>query len=219
MDILGIRKESGLPDYEEKMTNIRIPTQKRSIQTRDKILEKGFELMCINGYYNTNTPEIAKYAGVSTGIIYQYFQDKKEIFTEGVKKYANNIMFPIFSLIDEEEKLPSNLYSFFQKVITMNKKQHTSSIRAHQEISAMEHLDPDIEEIFKSQEIAFSDKLYHLFKNNGYNAPDLKERMHLIVNLIDNLAHEECYHKHPSLNYVEMDDIVIKTILSILKES
>lgn len=198
------------------MATTRIPTQKRSIETRDKIIDKGFMLMCQNGYYKTNTPEIAKYAGVSTGIIYQYFQDKKEIFTEGVKKYANDIMFPVFSLIDEEEKLPKDLYTFFQKVITTNKKQHSASIRAHQEISAMEHLDPDIELIFKSEEIAFSNKLYQLFKNNGYDTPDLQERMHLIVNLIDNLAHEECYHKHPSLDYTKMDDIVIKTILDIL---
>ena len=51
------------------MAITRIPTQKRSIETRDKIIAKGFELICNNGYYKTNTPEIAKYAGVSTGII------------------------------------------------------------------------------------------------------------------------------------------------------
>lgn len=83
------------------MSEIRIPTQKRSIEKRNKIIEKGFELMCNNGYYNTNTNDIAKYAEVSTGIIYQYFNDKKEIFIEEVKIYSNNIMFPIFSLINE----------------------------------------------------------------------------------------------------------------------
>ena len=40
------------------MSEIRIPTQKRSIEKRNKIIEKGFELMCNNGYYNTNTNEI-----------------------------------------------------------------------------------------------------------------------------------------------------------------
>ncbi len=200
------------------MATTRIPTQKRSIETRDKIITKGFELMCNNGYYKTNTPEIAKYAGISTGIIYQYFQDKKEIFIAGVNKYSENIMFPILSLIDENAKLPDDLYLFFQKIITTNKKQHTSSSKAHQEITAMEHLDKDIATIFKNQEINFSNKLYLLFKNNGYNDNGLKEKMHLIVNLIDNLAHEECYHKHESLDYSKMEDIVITAIISILKK-
>ena len=32
------------------MPEIRIPTQKRSIEKRDKIIKMGFELMCENGY-------------------------------------------------------------------------------------------------------------------------------------------------------------------------
>lgn len=200
------------------MTKTRIPTQKRSIETKDKIIEAGFFLMCNNGYFKTNTPEIAKYAGVSTGIIYQYFKDKKEIFIAGANKYANNIMFPILSLIDENRKLQEDLTIFFQKIIETSKKQHTSSKRAHQEISAMEHLDEDIEVIFKNQEMVFSNKLYELFKNNGYNDQNLKEKMHLIVNFIDNLAHEECYHKHPTLDYKEMEKLVIETIINMLKK-
>ena len=62
------------------MSEIRIPTQERSKLKREKIIKKGFELMCNNGYFNTTTSDIAKYASVSTGIIYQYFNDKKDIF-------------------------------------------------------------------------------------------------------------------------------------------
>ena len=62
------------------MSETRIPTQKRSIEKRNKIIEKGFELMCNKGYHNVSTPDIANAANVSTGIIYQYFNDKKYIF-------------------------------------------------------------------------------------------------------------------------------------------
>ena len=120
-------------------------------------------------------------------------------------------------LIDEHEKLPDDLKSFFKKIIETNKKQHTSSKRAHQEITAIEHLDEEVEAIFKNSEIAFSDKLYHLFVHNGFGKNGLKEKMHLIVNWIDNLAHEEVYHKHANLDYEVMEDIVIEAILNILK--
>lgn len=159
--------------------------------------------MCNNGYYNTNTREIAKYAGVSTGIIYQYFNDKKDIL--------------IYMLIDENEKLPSDLKPFFKKVIETNKKMHTVSQRAHQELTALEHLDEDVDKIFKDSEVTFSDKLYNLFINNNFNKENLKEKTHLIVNLIDSLAHEEAYHKYPNLDYDKMEDIVIDSIINILK--
>lgn len=201
------------------MSETRIPTQKRSIEKRNKIISKGFELMCNKGYHSTNTADIAKYTGVSTGIIYQYFNDKKEIFIEGTKQYSNEIMFPIFSLINENDKLPSDLKTFFKKIIEINKKQHTYSKKAHQELTAMQHLDEDIEQIFKDSELAFSDKLYQLFINNNYNSNNLKEKTHLIVNLIDNLAHEEVYHKHSNLNYEEMENIVTDIILNILKNN
>lgn len=199
------------------MSEVRMPTQKRSIEKRDRIIKMGFELMCNQGYYDTNTVDIAKYANVSTGIIYQYFNDKREIFIEGAKQYSDEIMFPIFMLIDEHEKLPDDLKSFFKKIIETNKKQHTSSKRAHQEITALEHLDEEVGSIFKNSEIAFSDKLYHLFVHNGFGKDGLKEKMHLIVNWIDNLAHEEVYHKHVNLDYEVMEDIVIEAILNILK--
>ena len=51
------------------------------VEKRNKIIEKGFELMCEKGFYNISTPDIAEAAEVSTGIIYQYFNDKKDIFT------------------------------------------------------------------------------------------------------------------------------------------
>ena len=81
------------------MSEPRMPVQKRSVEKRERIIRNGFELMCNNGYFNTTTSDIAKYVGVSTGIIYQYFNDKKEIFIEGFSKYSDDIMFPILDIL------------------------------------------------------------------------------------------------------------------------
>lgn len=40
--------------------NIRIPKQQRAIDKKERIIKAGFDLICKNGYYNTNTAEIAK---------------------------------------------------------------------------------------------------------------------------------------------------------------
>ena len=52
---------------------IREPRQERSIEKKNKIIRAGYELFSEVGYYNTNTAEIARRAGVSTGIVYGYF--------------------------------------------------------------------------------------------------------------------------------------------------
>ena len=75
--------------------NIREPKQQRAIEKKEKIIEAGFNLICKNGYHNINTAEIAKVAGVSTGIVYQYFKDKYDILIDGLEKYGDAIFFPI----------------------------------------------------------------------------------------------------------------------------
>ena len=49
---------------------VRQPRQERSIEKKNKIIEAGYQLFSEVGYYGTNTAEIAKRAGVSTGIVY-----------------------------------------------------------------------------------------------------------------------------------------------------
>ena len=87
---------------------IRNPKQKRAIKKKEKIIDEGFNLICENGYHNTNTLLIAKRAGVSTGIVYSYFTDKHDILLEGLKRFANSIFYPSVDFINESQQLLSN---------------------------------------------------------------------------------------------------------------
>ena len=51
----------------------------------------GFDIFCEKGYYKTNTDEIAKYAGVSIGAPYSYFEDKRQIFIESFHQHLDAI--------------------------------------------------------------------------------------------------------------------------------
>ncbi len=199
------------------MSEIRIPTQKRSIEKRNKIIEKGFELMCNNGYYNTNTNEIAKYAGVSTGIIYQYFNDKKDIFMAGVENYANKIMYPMLNILKTQKIDLNNLDEILSDMIDNFIKSHTISKKAHEELMAMSHLDEDVKNIFKNSELEMTNKIVSLLENNEITTDHLKEKVHIIIGVIDNLCHEIVYHKHEQLNYDIMKKEVINLITSMLK--
>ena len=199
------------------MPEIRIPTQKRSIEKRKKIIEKGFNLMCENGYFNTSTPDIAKVAGVSTGIIYQYFNDKKDIFIEGVKNYAESIMFPMIDILESENIKINDLDNLIKSILEKFIQNHNISKKAHEELMAMSHLDEDVSNIFKNNEIKMTDRIVKIFENNDIYLKNSKEKFHIIVGIIDNYCHEVVYHKHSSINYEVMQNEVINTIKNILK--
>lgn len=198
------------------MGQIREPIKKSSIEKKNKIIEKGFELMSTKGYHNVTCVDIAKYAGVSTGIIYQYFKDKRDIFIEGVKDYSNKIMFPMIDILKENKFDKSNLKDVVSRLIDSFIKTHTMSKKAHEELMAMSHLDSEIADIFHENEIRITDKISSELTKNGINTKNQKEKIHISIGLVDNLCHEVVYHKHSELDFPSMKEIVIETILSLL---
>ena len=198
------------------MSETRMPKQKRSIEKRNLIIKKGFELICNNGYYNTTTNDIAKYAGVSTGIIYQYFNDKKEIFIEGIKNYSDSIMFPILDHLKETDIKIEKLDIILENMINIFIKKHTLSKNAHEEMIALSHLDDDISKIFKDKEIKTTNIIVDTLKNNNISADNLVERVHIIIGIVENYCHEVVYHQHQTIDYNIMKNEVIKIIYNLL---
>lgn len=194
------------------MSNIRMPKQKRSIEKRNRIIEKGFELICKNGYYNTNTNDIAKYANVSTGIVYQYFNDKKDIFLEGVKLYYNSIMSPILDIIDFNKDLDDTINKIINKFIL----NHTLSKDAHEEIIALSHLDSDVSKIFHQKEIDMIERVITILDNSNIIINNKREKVYIIIGLIENLCHNIIYHNDGCFEYEKMRKEVINAIKYIV---
>ena len=128
--------------------NIREPIQKRSIEKKEKIIKAGFDLICKKGYYNTNTVEIAKAAGVSTGIVYQYFKDKHDILIAGIKIYANDIFYPMLNVTSDIIINKNNIKSILKDMINKFIENHKLSESAHEEIMSMTHSDKEIAAFF-----------------------------------------------------------------------
>lgn len=195
---------------------IREPIQKRSIEKKQNIIKYGFELICEKGYHNTNTAEIAKAAGVSTGIVYQYFNDKRDIFLQGIEQYSKSLLFPINKALSKNTK-NFNLEIELNNVISTSIKNHKISEAAHEEIYALQHSDPEVAQIFFNQEIEATNRLIEVLEKNNIKTNNINEKAHLIVSLIDNLCHEIVYHKHKNMDYDAMKSIVIKAILNLFE--
>jgi len=199
-----------------KINEIREPVQKRSIEKKEKIIKSGFELICQKGYYNTNTAEIAKTAGVSTGIVYQYFKDKHDILVEGIKKYASDIFYPMLNVTTNIKIDKNNLDKILRNMINAFIENHKLSQVAHEEIMSMTHSDKEIAEFFQENEMAMTKNISNVLLKNGFNSSNLDEKVHIAIHLIDDLCHEIVYHKHKDLNYDVMIDLVIENILNLM---
>lgn len=198
---------------------IREPIQKRSIEKKEKIIQAGFGLICQKGYYNTTTSEIAKSAGVSIGILYQYFKDKHDILIDGFKLYSNSIFFPMLQITDKNRNLTitnSNIPCVLKDMVNKFIRNHKISQTAHEEIIAMIHSDKEVAEIYHNSEMEMTNKIVQLLLESGITVDNINEKVHVAIGMIDNLCHEIVYHKHKQLDYDKMIDIVISSICNMI---
>lgn len=90
--------------------------QQRTIESRKKLLDAAYHLFVEKGYYNTNTKEIARHAGISIGNFYNYYQDKCEIYCALLEVYIADSCRAIQELADQLAELKS--HSAYQDFLT-----------------------------------------------------------------------------------------------------
>ncbi len=94
---------------ENRLELRKAPTQERSRQTFDWILEAACEIFEKRKYDEVTTNEIAKRAGVSVGSIYQYFPNKDSILLQILKQISDTIFVALEDTLQgfRKEPLPS----------------------------------------------------------------------------------------------------------------
>lgn len=190
----------------------REPQQKRSIEKKNKIIEIGFRLMCENGYQKTTTADIAKAAGVSTGIIYSYFKDKHDIFTAGLELYGSQMLIPMY----DQFTFPLDIRKSLDIVIDSLIEGHKIFRNAHKEIDSLVMTDEGIANIIYEFEMRTTKDLEIFLRKAGFPPENLLEKTHIIYNMIESLCHELTFHKHEELDFGQMRAIVSETVLTIL---
>ena len=196
------------------MGNVREPVKESSKEKKKRIIEKGFQLMCEKGYHNVSCVDIAIASQVSTGIIYQYFKDKKDIFIAGSQQYYKKWMFPMLDILTKEKITQENIDKILNQMVEESIQIHTLTKKAHKELISMRCLDQEAFHIFSNSEEEMTERIVnHLQQGNS-----IKEKVHLTLHLIDMISHEIVYHKHENYNYEKMKTETIQTIKFILKD-
>lgn len=201
-----------------KDCKIKEPKQARSIEKKNRIIETGFRLFCEKGFYHTNTAEIAEAAGMSTGILYRYFPNKKAILTEAVQRCSQTILDNTLKELTAISSL-SDLDHYLDPLIDSFVDMHIRFARAHQEMEAMSGADPDIAMILIRFEADLTDHFSDAFQamDNGIAYP--REKIHLIFHMIEDYCHEVAFHHHEHLDYTVMKRLLLESIRSLIRLS
>lgn len=184
------------------MSEIRIPTQKRSIEKKEQILKAGYRLFSTLGYYKTDTAKIAKEAKVSTGIVYSYFKDKKQILIESSILTINSRLAPLFSFI--EKFTLANYKEYIRPLMEQLINYHKESVLLHNEIQSLLTSDPQLLETYNHLIEETIHKISDILINNGFNPIHIHERIHLAITLIEQISHEVAFSMNPCIDKESM---------------
>lgn len=196
--------------------NVREPQQERSIEKKNKIIQAGYELFSQVGYHGTNTVEIAKRAGVSTGIVYGYFQDKRDIMICVLQIYIDNVYEPVMKIV-REAQMPFDMLAVVEKIVEKTIEMHEQNATLHNTLHSLATTDETVNAKFISLEDHITESLSQQLKESGVQTEHLAEKVHLAMNIVQSFAHEYVFDKHPYINYAAMHDTVCQSIVRLFE--
>ena len=171
---------------------VRQPKQKRSIQMKEKILSAAMQLICDKGFFETNTNEIAKAAGISIGSLYSYFSDKDTILAELLERHHQHFM-SVFEVLSTEMNVQlysENLHEWLRRLVMKLIDLHLSVKDFNRALSELYYAKPEVAAILDSHEEEIRRAVLELLRENvsRVQADDLEAASVVIVDFINALV-------------------------------
>lgn len=196
---------------------IREPVQDRAKDKKNKIIEAAYEIFSEVGFYNANTTDIAKRAGVSTGIVYGYFNDKHDILLYVIDIYVNKISDPLKEYMLEMET-PLDFAKVIGDFCDLAIELHKSNKNIHNILHSLATTDKEINEKFMVLEDNITLHVSKQLNASGVVIDGLKEKVHIAMNSIQSFAHEYVYDKHDYIDYDVMRNAVVKMLVYLFEK-
>lgn len=157
--------------------------QPRAIATRQKILDSALKLYASQGYHNTTVDQIAKNVGLSVGVAYRYFKNKKEILLAALEYAFSNI--ENLSGTDSRDLFNGNLsqsLSAFEKI-------HTDFHDLHEELEGLRHTDEDVRTLYDNVTQTAIKRMHETLPDELRNRPGSLVDLYIAVGIMENYCH------------------------------
>ena len=157
--------------------------QTRAIQTREKLLQAALKMYTQQGYYATTVDQIAKEAGLSTGVAYRYFKNKKELLLEALTYAFVNIK--KLTGLQETALFDGNL----EAALTVFEKLHIQYYAFHEELEGLRHSDKEVAELYDSFYDSAMQQIFEQLPQTIKDDQNAKEKLSIIIALMEHYCH------------------------------
>ena len=157
--------------------------QERAVKTREKILATALRLYMERGYHAATVDEIAKTAGLSTGIAYRYFRNKKELLLSALTYAFENIK--EIAGVSEEDLYKGGI----EDILTAFERIHSEYRAFHEELEGLRHSDEDVKKLYEDFTEKALTELYERLPDEIKSRDHAWERLHMAIGFMENYCH------------------------------
>jgi len=141
-------------------------------ERKAEIQETAMKLFAEKGFENTSISQIAKTAGISNGLLYNYFESKEKLLEEMIFEVLENLFPKAIELFKKEEDPKKGL----RALIDFNKKLMTENLdfwRLYVRLYVQVHRYPNIAARTVQLVADYSKEMFILLKKLGYENPEI----------------------------------------------
>ena len=192
------------------------PVQARSQKTRENLLKAALVMYEKKGYHKTTVDDIATEAGVSTGIAYRYFRNKKDILLSVISYGADNIG----SITDIDKiDIPDNLTDirqYLKAILKSFEMFHIKYRNIHEELEGLQHTDEDVRNLYSNitnEKMKDVTSRLSAFQQDSTN---IREKAYSAIGIMEQHCHMIMNNELYRLNADVMREMAVNAVLSVL---
>jgi len=171
----------------------KVPKQKRSEETRAKLLAAGKQLFSVNGYHATSSKKVAAEAGVSIGTFYNHFDDKRQLLMEIHRLHARKVHDMIGEAMSRDAIEGTGLDggNLGREIVEQSLRLHDMSPQLHREITALAYSDPGFSRMSRDEEDRVVEVMVGLLERHRQQlrVDDLEAAARVVVHAAEHVVH------------------------------
>jgi AcrR family transcriptional regulator len=193
----------------------RRPVQRRSRQTVEAVLDAVVHVLKREGIDGVTTNRIAEVAGVSIGSVYQYFPDKRAIFTALHDRHADAIGRLIESTLVEHAA--SSFEDLVRALVLALIEAHAADAELHELLATQVPHGADGARDFETR-LRGAFRLAISSRGPARRAPkDLERMLFVLPHMVEALAHGVALRRPPRLSLGAAKKEAVRAVLAYLR--
>jgi len=190
------------------------PVQKRSIETRNSIINAAKKLFAEKGFDDTNTNLIASQSRLSIGSVYAHFTNKWEIFHTILENFSSEVFEYLKESINDITKDRITLNEAIELLVHGLYKAHMLNGRLNAEIAKFILKDPKAGEIRTAWEQKMNREIIKLIVH--FSAHVKIENVEIGVTVVHRSAHEVFQYLYKNRGQVD-EKAILKEFITMLQ--